>query len=74
MLSPLSTSSLPLAGRLLPQSSAEALAAVSAVFNNFIHGMDSNVTVVGESAGPSDVRSILVFEFIWLMPDFRSPG
>ena len=25
------------------------------VFNNFIHGEDSTVTVYGDSAGPSDV-------------------
>ena len=54
-LSPESTSPLPLAGRLIPQSSENGLAAISAVFNNFIHGLDSNITVQGANAGPSDV-------------------
>ncbi|KAI6121372.1 hypothetical protein F5141DRAFT_1186618 [Pisolithus sp. B1] len=54
-LFPGSTSSLPLAGRLIPQSSGDGLAAVSVVFNNFIHGLDSNVMVEGASAGPIDV-------------------
>ncbi|KAF8557967.1 hypothetical protein OG21DRAFT_1504634 [Imleria badia] len=54
-LAPQSTSSLPLAGRLIPQNTAEGLAAVSAIFNNFIQGKDSQVTVQGASAGPSDV-------------------
>ncbi|KAG1742190.1 hypothetical protein EDB19DRAFT_1702736 [Suillus lakei] len=54
-LAPNSTSSLGLAGRLIPQNSSEGLATVSAIFNNYIHGMDSQVTVYGASAGPSDV-------------------
>ncbi|KAF8135624.1 hypothetical protein EV363DRAFT_1429344 [Boletus edulis] len=54
-LAPQSTSSLPLAGRLIPQNTAEGLAAVSAIFNNFIQGKDSEVTVHGTSAGPTDV-------------------
>ena len=58
-LAPLSTSSLGLAGRLIPQNSAEGLATISAVFNNYIHGMDSQVTVYGASAGPSDVSDLL---------------
>lgn len=55
-LLPLSTSQLSLAGRLIPQQSAEGLATVSSVFNNFVHGNDSAVTVQGASAGSSDVR------------------
>ncbi|KAL4074292.1 hypothetical protein J3A83DRAFT_4234939 [Scleroderma citrinum] len=54
-LFPESTSSLPLTGRLIPQTSEEGLAVISAVFNNFIHGLDSNITVQGVSAGPSNV-------------------
>ncbi|KAK7064212.1 hypothetical protein R3P38DRAFT_3165227 [Favolaschia claudopus] len=54
-LAPGSTSSLALVGRLVPQSSPEGLATVSAVFNNFVHGKDSNVLVNGASAGSSDV-------------------
>ncbi|KAJ3850500.1 hypothetical protein EV368DRAFT_84496 [Lentinula lateritia] len=54
-LNPESTSNLALVGRLIPQTSSEGLAAVSQVFNNFIHGLDSELVVNGASAGPSDV-------------------
>ncbi|KAJ7497141.1 hypothetical protein FB451DRAFT_1457944 [Mycena latifolia] len=54
-LAPGGTSALSLVGRLVPQSSSEGLAVVSSVFNNFVHGLDSNVVVQGASAGPSDV-------------------
>ncbi|KIK68835.1 hypothetical protein GYMLUDRAFT_34828 [Collybiopsis luxurians FD-317 M1] len=54
-LNPQSTSDLALVGRLIPQSSSEGLAAVSQVFNNFVHGLDSDLVVQGASAGPSDV-------------------
>ncbi|KAF8891683.1 hypothetical protein BD779DRAFT_1661547 [Infundibulicybe gibba] len=54
-LSPGSTSPLSLVGRLVPQDSTAGLSAVSDVFNNFVHGKDSDVVVVGASAGPSDV-------------------
>ncbi|KAJ7928639.1 hypothetical protein B0H13DRAFT_1968281 [Mycena leptocephala] len=54
-LAPGSTSSLSLVGRLVPQSTSEGLATVSSIFNNFVHGLDSNVVVQGASAGSSDV-------------------
>ncbi|KAH9934026.1 uncharacterized protein BXZ73DRAFT_100865 [Epithele typhae] len=54
-LSPMSTVALPLAGRLVPQKDDAGLAAVSAMFNAFIHGNDSNIVVQGDSAGPTDV-------------------
>ncbi|KDR75403.1 hypothetical protein GALMADRAFT_553913 [Galerina marginata CBS 339.88] len=54
-LSPGSTSQLSLAGRLVPQNSPAGLSTVSNVFNNFVHGKDSAVTVQGASAGSSDV-------------------
>ncbi|KII92866.1 hypothetical protein PLICRDRAFT_102438 [Plicaturopsis crispa FD-325 SS-3] len=54
-LTPGGTTSLPLAGRLQAQTASSGLADVSTVFNNFIHGKDSNVSVTGTSAGPSDV-------------------
>ncbi|KAJ7209536.1 hypothetical protein GGX14DRAFT_451849 [Mycena pura] len=54
-LAPMSTSDLPLTGRLVPQTTSEGLAAVSAVFNNFVHGTDSAVVVQGTGAGPSSV-------------------
>lgn len=58
-LSPGSTSAMSLVGRLIPQDSSAGLAAVSDVFNNFIHGKDSDVVVHGASAGPADVCSTL---------------
>lgn len=58
-LAPGTTSNVSLAGRLVPQSSSDGLSAVSQVFNNFIHGNDSDVVVQGASAGSSDVRIFL---------------
>ncbi|KAI0821788.1 hypothetical protein BC628DRAFT_1341231 [Trametes gibbosa] len=54
-LAPQSTISLPLAGRLIPQTSQAGLDAVSTIFNSFIHAQNSNVTVRGDSAGPTGV-------------------
>ncbi|KZT27986.1 hypothetical protein NEOLEDRAFT_1129882 [Neolentinus lepideus HHB14362 ss-1] len=54
-LSPQSSSSLALAGRLVPQDSAQGLADVSTIFNNFIHGKDSNIVIQGQNAGPVEV-------------------
>ncbi|KAM5540830.1 hypothetical protein V8D89_005474 [Ganoderma adspersum] len=53
-LLPLSTVALPLSGRLIPQTSQAGLDAVSTLFNDFVHGQDSNVAVQGAAAGPSD--------------------
>ena len=58
-LAPESTVDLPLVGRLIPQKSQDGLNAVSTIFNNFIHAQDSNVTVRGDSAGPTEVSSIV---------------
>lgn len=55
LLAPVSTSSLSLSGRLLPQHSSAGLSAVSTIFNNFLHGMDSNITVQGAGAAPPEV-------------------
>lgn len=54
-LAPASTIQLPLVGRLIPQTSQAGLDALSTVFTSFIHGISSNVTVQGASAGPADV-------------------
>lgn len=54
-LAPASTIQLPLVGRLIPQTSQAGLDTLSAVFSSFIHGISSNVTVQGASAGPADV-------------------
>lgn len=53
-LLPKSTIALPLAGRLVPQSSQTGLDDVSTIFNGFIHGIPSNLIVAGANAGPSD--------------------
>ncbi|KZV76329.1 hypothetical protein PENSPDRAFT_747787 [Peniophora sp. CONT] len=53
-LAPSATVNLSMAGRLIPQTEDSALADVSTVFNNFIHGQDSNITVQGDSAGPAE--------------------
>ncbi|KAI0739355.1 hypothetical protein C8Q80DRAFT_1123812 [Daedaleopsis nitida] len=54
-LLPLTTVPLPLTGRLIPQKEQAGLDAVSAMFNSFIHGKDSDIIVQGQSAGPTDV-------------------
>ncbi|KIJ51406.1 hypothetical protein M422DRAFT_244581 [Sphaerobolus stellatus SS14] len=54
-LAPQSTFKLPLVGRLIKQDSDSGLAAVSQVFTDFIHGKDTNVTVMGASTELSDV-------------------
>ncbi|KAF5386260.1 hypothetical protein D9615_002421 [Tricholomella constricta] len=54
-LAPGSTSDLSLVGRLVPQNSPAGLSTVSEVFNNFVHGKDSNVEVRGASAGSKEV-------------------
>lgn len=54
-LAPGSTSPLALVGRLVLQESDNGLAAVSEVFNSFIHGKNSNVVVQGSSAGNASV-------------------
>ncbi|KAI0298570.1 hypothetical protein BC826DRAFT_1096594 [Russula brevipes] len=63
-LAPLGTSPLGLVGRLVPQTQPSGLLDVSTIFNNFIHGMDSNVIVRGDSAGPQDV--------VWLNDAIKS--
>ncbi|SCV70806.1 BQ2448_3568 [Microbotryum intermedium] len=49
-----STIQLPLAGRLIPQTTTQGLADVSSIFNAFIHGVPSDLVVAGDSAGPAD--------------------
>lgn len=55
----------------MPQTSAEGLATVSNVFNNFVHGLDSNVVVNGASAGSSDVGAINCFLHFFLLTRFQ---
>lgn len=54
-LLPKSVIQLPLAGRLIPQTSAQGLADVSTIFNGYVHGVPSQLVVKGDYAGPSDV-------------------
>jgi hypothetical protein len=55
-LLPDSTSPLSLAGRLIPQTSPQGLGAVSTVFNNVLHGNDTDVVVQASGVSPSDVK------------------
>lgn len=52
-LLPLSTSSVKLAGRLVPQTTEAGLADLSKIFTDFIHDKSSSVVVQGESADPN---------------------
>lgn len=54
-LYPMSSTGLSMVGRLIPQESDDGLAAVSEIFNNFIHGKNNDLVVQGTAAGPSDV-------------------
>lgn len=53
-LAPLSTIPLQLSGRLIPQTSQQGLDDVSTIFNGYIHGVPSMLTVRGAYAGPVD--------------------
>lgn len=53
-LLPKATFSIPLVGRLVPQTSSQGLADVSTLFNGFIHGVPSDLIVAGQSTGPVD--------------------
>jgi hypothetical protein len=59
-LNPGSTSQVALVGRLIPQTSADGLSTMSTIFNNVVHGKDSDVSVKGVSAGSSDVSKDLI--------------
>src|SRR5262249_40187244 len=52
-LSPQASTTLSLAGRLVPQTVQQGLDTVSDIFNRFVQGQDSPVSVHGASAGPS---------------------
>lgn len=54
VLAPKAVTSLPLAGRLVPQSTAQGLADVSTIFNAYIHGVPSDLVVAGANAGPAE--------------------
>ncbi|KAG8833980.1 hypothetical protein FRC17_009762 [Serendipita sp. 399] len=50
---PLSTSQIKFAGRMVPQTSSEALADLSKIFTDFIHDISSPVVVQGDGAEPN---------------------
>ncbi|KAH9485291.1 hypothetical protein JR316_0002199 [Psilocybe cubensis] len=72
-LAPGATSQLSLVGRLLPQGSDEGLLTISNVFNNFVHGKNSDVVVHGASAGSPDVtwlnEGIKVLQVATVLPN-----
>lgn len=53
-LTPKSTINLPLAGRLIPQTTSQGLQDVSTIFNGFLHGVPALLVVAGNNAGPAD--------------------
>ncbi|WFD49313.1 hypothetical protein GLX27_003993 [Malassezia furfur] len=55
VLHPLSTTSLPLSGRLQHQDNSHGLATLSQTFTDVVHGKTIPVQIHGEYAGPSDV-------------------
>ncbi|KAK7460804.1 hypothetical protein VKT23_008733 [Stygiomarasmius scandens] len=75
-LAPESSTLMNLTGRLVPQSSDSGLSVVSDIFNRFIHGQDSDVSVHGSGAGPSDVtwlnKGIKVLQIATVLPN-RGP-
>ncbi|ROX06129.1 hypothetical protein DM773_26400, partial [Escherichia coli] len=54
-LNPLSSTNLPLAGRLKHQSDDGDLEVLSNIFTNVVHGETIPLTIQGEYAGPSEV-------------------
>lgn len=51
-LLPKAATQLPLAGRLVPQNgSDQGLLDMGTVFTNYVHGIESNLTVNGDTAG-----------------------
>lgn len=66
-MAPNSTFDLPLVGRLIPQTSDDGLATVSQVFTDFIHGKSSQVTVLGDFAGPDGVSAACALGVLYLI-------
>lgn len=54
-LQSLAITNLPLVGRLIEQTSSDGLASLSNIFTRFVQNLNTNLTVNGVSAGPSDV-------------------
>ncbi|KEI38050.1 uncharacterized protein L969DRAFT_18838 [Mixia osmundae IAM 14324] len=55
ILPPKGSLQLPLAGRLIPQTTQQGLDDVSTIFNGFVHGVPAQLLVHGVTAGPDGV-------------------
>lgn len=55
VLQALAVTTLPLAGRLIPQTTDQGLAVLSEVFQRFIDNINTDLTVSGDYAGPASV-------------------
>lgn len=55
ILQALAVTDLPLAGRLIEQTSTDGLAALSNIFTRFVQNTNTDVTVNGDFAGPEEV-------------------
>ncbi|TKY86943.1 hypothetical protein EX895_004231 [Sporisorium graminicola] len=55
VLQALAVTTLPLEGRLAPQTTEQGLAVLSTIFGNFINDINSEISVQGDYAGPADV-------------------
>lgn len=55
VLQALAVTTLPLVGRLVPQSSEQGLAVVSEIFTRFVADLNTDVMVLGDYAGPESV-------------------
>lgn len=55
VLQALAVNTLPLVGRLVPQTTDQGLAVLSEVFQRFINDLNSEVTASGDYAGPENV-------------------
>ncbi|KAF8314052.1 hypothetical protein DL93DRAFT_2167525 [Clavulina sp. PMI_390] len=60
-LNPLGNTNLPLTGRLVPQNgSAQGLTDMGTIFTNYVHGVESNLTVNGDSANGANGPTWLI--------------
>lgn len=55
VLQALAVTTLPLVGRLVPQTSDQGLAVLSEIFTRFVANMNTDVMVLGDYAGPESV-------------------
>jgi hypothetical protein len=55
-LQALAVTQVPLAGRIVEQTSEQGLASLSEIFTRFVHNQNTMLTVTGDYAGPEDVQ------------------